>query len=290
MSDLQQELIELETQLSNPELFKDYKKVTEISKRIAEIQRLLDPTLRATRDTGHDKVIVEIRGGTGGDEATLFAASLFEMYQRFAELRGWQCRIVDENRTSLGGFKNITFELDGKGVGEAMKNESGVHRVQRIPATEKAGRIHTSTASVAVLPIATEQEVQIPTSDIEVTFSRAGGPGGQNVNKVETAVRVHHKPSGIVVSSREERSQAANRERCMEVLRSKLLQIKIEEQTGNITQERREQIGTGDRSEKIRTYNFPQDRITDHRIKKSWGNIEKILNGYLDPIVSSFYE
>ena len=289
-SQLEEELKNLEKKLSDPEFVKDYKRVGEAAKRMADIQRLLEggPEMNSWRQSPQE-VIVEIRAGTGGDEATLFAATLFEMYQRYAELKGWSTKIVDENRTSLGGFKQITFEIAGKGAYQAMEHESGVHRVQRIPATEKAGRIHTSTASVAVLPKATEQEVQIPSSDLEVTFSRAGGPGGQNVNKVETAVRILHKPSGIVVASREERSQAANREKCMEVLRAKLLQIKIEEQTGNITAERREQIGTGDRSEKIRTYNFPQDRITDHRIKKSWGNIPKILDGYLDPVVESFH-
>lgn len=288
MDALQEELKKLEQQLSDPEFVSDYKKVAEASKRMADIQRILESG--NTVDAGYPEVIVEIRAGAGGDEATLFAGSLFEMYQRYAELKGWSCKIVDQNRNTLGGFKQITFELAGVGVGNAMLHESGVHRVQRVPSTEKAGRIHTSTASVAVLPKATEKDIQINNGDLEVTFSRAGGPGGQNVNKVETAVRILHKPSGITVASREERSQAANRERCMEVLRAKLLQISIEEQTGNITAERKEQIGTGDRSEKIRTYNYPQDRITDHRIKKSWGNIPKILNGYLDPIVESFYE
>jgi peptide chain release factor 1 len=210
---------------------------------------------------------------------------LFNLYKKYALGKGWGFTVVDYNDTTLGGYKFMVFQIKGENAYVNMKNESGVHRVQRVPKTEKSGRVHTSTATVAVLPKASEQDLKIRPDEIDVSFSRAGGPGGQNVNKVETAVRVLHKPTGIVVSSRQERNQQQNREKAMEILRAKLLEIKKAEVEGNITEERRRQIGTGDRSEKIRTYNFPQDRITDHRIKKSWGNIDRIMAGSLDPVI-----
>ncbi len=235
-----------------------------------------------------DKIILEIRAGAGGDEAAIFAGDLARMYQRYAARRGWGFAILDYNQTTLDGYKNFTAEVKGEGVYESLKNESGVHRVQRIPKTEKAGRVHTSTASVAVMPEVEAKGVYINPSDLEITFSRAGGPGGQNVNKVETAVRLHHKPSGIVISARTERSQHANREKAMDILRAKLYELEREQASGKTGDIRREQIGSADRSEKIRTYNFPEDRIVDHRIGKKFHNIEKVLDGNMDPIVKAF--
>ncbi|MDE1919463.1 MAG: PCRF domain-containing protein [Patescibacteria group bacterium] len=222
-------------------------------------------------------VVMELRAAAGGDEASIFAHELKDMYQKYAEHHGWKTRSIDE----------LTLEIAGADAYEALKYETGVHRVQRVPLTEKSGRIHTSTASVAVLPIRTKSKIDINPADIEMEFSRSGGAGGQNVNKVETAVRLVHKPTGIDVRSSSERSQLANREKAMQILSAKLEQLHEEEEAKKHAAERKAQIGTGDRSEKIRTYNYLQDRVTDHRIKESWHNLPKILAGDIDGIVEA---
>jgi len=234
------------------------------------------------------KIILEIRAGTGGDEAALFAGDLVRMYQRYSIKRSWKFSMTDSNQTSLNGYKTFIGRIEGENSYDDLKQESGVHRIQRIPKTEKAGRVHTSTASVAVLPEIEPKLMEINSNDLEVTFSRGGGPGGQNVNKVETAVRILHKPTGIVISSRSERSQHANREAALSILRAKLYESQRQSEMEKLGATRKEQIGSAERSEKIRTYNFPDDRITDHRIGKKWHNIEKILEGDLDPIVKAF--
>lgn len=235
-----------------------------------------------------NKIILEIRAGAGGDEAAIFAGDLARMYQRYAARRGWAFAVLDSNQTSLNGYKTFIARIEGASAYQDLRQESGVHRVQRIPNTEKSGRVHTSTATVAVLPVVEPKEVQIKDSDLEVTFSRAGGPGGQNVNKVETAVRILHKPTGIVVASRSERFQHANRERAMEILRAKLYEMQHQAAVSELSADRKAQVGSADRSEKIRTYNFPDDRITDHRLGKKFHNIEKILDGDLEKIIDAF--
>lgn len=232
-------------------------------------------------------IILEVRAGAGGDEAALFALELAEMYTRYAATRGWAVTVLDESKNEIGGYKEAAIEIKGKGCYEALRYETGVHRIQRVPATEKQGRIHTSTASVVILPVVPASEFKLNPADIEMEFSRAGGKGGQNVNKVETAVRLIHKPTGIAVRSTSERSQQRNRDKAMEILVARLSELEREREASKLSAERKSQIGTGDRSEKIRTYNVLQDRVTDHRIKISWHNIEKIFQGSLDPIVSA---
>lgn len=259
--------------------------LNDLSNRISDL--LAQSSQGGTEDASSvKKTIMEIRAGTGGDEAALFSRDLFRMYQHYCEARGWDIQVVDTNEDELGGYKEMVFEIRGKGSYDALKYESGVHRVQRIPATEKAGRIHTSTATVAVIPVIPEQaQIAIPDKDLEIEFLRSGGAGGQNVNKVETSVRVKHIPTGIVVRSQSERHQHQNKEKAMQILQSKLYELRRVEQQAKLAKERKTQIGSGDRSEKIRTYNFPQDRITDHRIGVSWKNISKILDGNLDPMI-----
>lgn len=231
------------------------------------------------------KIILEVRAGAGGDEASLFAKRLADMYQKFCEKNGWGFLLLNESSSSVGGYKEASFEISGKKAFPHFRFEMGVHRVQRVPETEKQGRIHTSTASVAVLPVRENTSIEILPGDLEVEFSRSGGAGGQNVNKVETAVRLTHKQSGMSVRCTSERTQQKNREKALSILENKLEEAKQKKEEKEYSGERSGQIGTADRSEKIRTYNFPQDRITDHRIKKSWSNIEKIFSGNMEPIV-----
>jgi peptide chain release factor 1 len=240
------------------------------------------------KDVNQNKdVIMEIRAGTGGEEASLFAAALFRMYSRYAQNKGWHVDIIDCNQTELGGFKEIIFEIRGKGAFSRLKYESGVHRVQRVPVTEASGRIHTSTATVAVLPEAEEVEIAIKPDDIKIDFFRSGGAGGQNVNKVTTAVRITHLPTGIVTTCQDERSQLRNRMKAMAVLRARLLDKELRKKNEEITEERRSQIGSGERAEKIRTYNYPQDRVTDHRINLSAHNLPRILDGEIDDLIDA---
>jgi peptide chain release factor 1 len=232
-----------------------------------------------------NEIVLEARAGAGGDEASLFAWELAHMYEKFAEAQGWQWKVNYESKSDLNGYKEASFEIKGKGVFKKMRYETGVHRVQRIPATEKNGRVHTSTASIAVLPIRQKINFQINPADLEMEYSRSGGKGGQNVNKVETAVRIIHKPTGLDVRSTNERSQLANREKALMILTAKLQQLEEEKEASKHAGIRKNQIGTGDRSEKIRTYNFSQDRVTDHRLKKSWHNLPKIMEGGIGEII-----
>jgi peptide chain release factor 1 len=234
-----------------------------------------------------NEIILEVRAGVGGEEAALFAEQLSNMYRAYAEAEGWQVRTLSESKSDLGGYKEAVFEIKGKNVYKRLRFETGVHRIQRVPATEKSGRIHTSTASVAILPIRKKHKIEINPADLDMEFSRSGGAGGQNVNKVETAVRIIHRPTGVDARSTSERSQSANREKAMAVVMAKLEALEEEKNNAKYAANRKDQIGTADRSEKIRTYNSLQDRITDHRIKESWHNLPGILGGNIGNILDA---
>jgi len=243
-------------------------------------------TLLLPKDPNDDKnVIVEIRAGTGGEEAGLFANDLFRMYTRYAEIRGWKYEIIDINETGIGGLKEVIFSVSGDNVYGDLKFESGVHRVQRVPETEASGRVHTSAASVAVLPEVEDVEVEINPNDLKIDIYRSGGAGGQNVNKVETAVRITHLPTGIVVQCQDERSQLKNRQKAMKVLKARLYDLEMSKKMSEISAQRKSMVRSGDRSDKIRTYNFPQNRITDHRIGLTLYNLSEIIEGKLDDLI-----
>jgi len=246
-----------------------------------EIKLLLLP-----RDPNDNKsIIMEIRAGTGGEEAALFASDLFRMYSRYAEIKGWRTELVDINDTGIGGIKEVIFSINGEGIYGELKFESGVHRVQRVPATEGSGRVHTSAASVVVLPEVEDVQVDINPKDLKIDIFRSGGAGGQNVNKVETAVRITHLPSGIVVQCQDERSQLKNRQKAMKVLRARLYDMKLKEKESEVSAQRKSMVKSGDRSDKIRTYNFPQNRVTDHRIGLTLYNLSEIINGNLSGLI-----
>ena len=250
-----------------------------------ELKILLLPT-----DPDDDKsVIVEIRGGAGGDEAALFANSLYRMYTMYAENKRWKAEILNANQTELGGFKEVSFSIEGENAYSRLKFESGVHRVQRVPETESQGRVHTSTVTVAVLPEVGDVEVEVNPGDLQIDTYRAGGAGGQHVNKTESAIRITHLPTGTVVECQDERSQHKNKDKAMKILRSRLYEKKLQEQNDKIASQRKLQVGTGDRSERIRTYNFPQGRLTDHRIGLTLYKLDAILNGDLDEVLDSLH-
>lgn len=237
-----------------------------------------------------NEIILEVRAGAGGDEASIFAYQLAQMYQRYAEKKGWNVTKLEESLSAVGGYKEASFEMRGQDIYKKLRYETGVHRVQRIPKTESKGRVHTSTASIAILPMRKKSKIILKPEDLEIETSRAGGKGGQNVNKVETAVRIVHKPTGFDVRSTAQRSQLKNKETAMAILTARVEQYYEAIEAAKYSSERKEQIGTSDRSEKIRTYNFPQNRVTDHRIKESWHNIEGIMEGDLDEVIASFSE
>ena len=286
------QLKDAEELLSDSSVDKEMKELAEMEydeakEKTAEIAEELKIML-LPKDPNDDKnVIIEIRGGAGGEEAALFAHSLYRMYSMYAEAKHWKMEVLNSNETELGGVKEISFSIEGEGAYSRLKYESGVHRVQRVPETESQGRVHTSTVTVAVLVEADEVELEINPADLKIDVFRASGAGGQHINKTESAVRITHLPTGVVVECQDERSQHKNKDRAMKILRSRLYEAMLQEQTDKIASERRSQVGTGNRSERIRTYNFPESRITDHRIGLTIYRLEYILNGNLDEVIDA---
>ena len=278
--------------LSEGGMDKDFREMVELE--LEQAKETMETTaeelkiLLLPKDPNDDRnVIVEIRGGAGGEEAALFSSALFRMYSMYSESRKWKVEVVSANETELGGYKEISFMISGEGAYSRLKYESGVHRVQRVPETEAQGRIHTSTVTVAVLPEAEDVEVDINPADLQIDTYRSSGAGGQHINKTESAIRITHIPTGVVVECQDERSQYKNKDKAMRVLKSRLLEAKREEQDAAVAQERRSQVGTGDRSERIRTYNYPQGRLTDHRIGLTLYKLDDILNGNLDEVIDA---
>jgi len=261
----------------------------EITIELEKSKKIFNKILRG-EDSSANSIIMEIRAGTGGDEAGLFAFNLFEMYTRFADSQGWKTKILNDHRTEVGGYKEVSFQIDGDQVYDKLKHEAGVHRVQRIPTTEKQGRIHTSTASVAILIKPKKQDITVKTEDLQIDTFRSSGPGGQNVNKRETAIRITHVPTGLVVESQTERNQLKNKENALSILQARILEQQDINAKKEMTDERKSQVGQAMRSEKIRTYNYPQNRVTDHRIKKTWHNIEGIMTGEILDVIESLEE
>jgi len=294
-----QELQRLESQLQDTEklaegtdelamIAKEELKI--LSRRIEDLQNQIDLLLIPSDPLDDKNIIMEIRAGAGGDESTLFAAELFRMYSKYAEAQGWKTHIISASKSELHGYKEVIFEINGRKVYSKFKYESGVHRVQRVPETEKSGRVHTSTVTVAVLPEFEAVDIDIPMKDLEITANTSSGHGGQSVNTTYSAIKIVHLPTGITAQSQDERSQAQNREKALAVIRARVAAHYQEQREKEYKQKRKSQIGTGDRSEKIRTYNFPQDRITDHRINENFHQIPEVINGKLEPIINALIE